>query len=105
MNFVTSLCPVCKTIFYFLLLAYMTGIQAQYQRSCSLGEVGGNRRESGDAWLIAIRFAEHALQQAIEATSQMAACDYIQADKVANDASESLSKVSFDLCRTLKTVS
>ena len=93
MDFIASLRPICETIFYFLLLGYMTAIQAQYERSCSLGEESGERRGSTDEasnWKTANRLAEQALQQAIEATGQAAACNYIQADKVANDASESL---------------
>ena len=65
-------------------------------RDCSDGgrsdcdsERGGSR-ESADAWQTVKHFAEQALQQAIEATTQAAGGDYIQADKVANDASERL---------------
>jgi hypothetical protein len=90
MDFIASLRPVCETIFYFLLLGYTTGIHAQYQRSCSRGEESGKRRESTDAWQTANRLAEQALQNAIAATAQAAAGEYIQADKVAKDASERL---------------
>jgi hypothetical protein len=76
--------PICETIFYFLLLGYRTGIQAQFQRLCSRGE------ESTDAWQTINRLAEQALQQAIVATAEAAGGDYVQADKVAKDASEHL---------------
>ena len=78
------------SIFYFLLLGYTTGIHAQYQRSCSLGEESGKGQESTDAWQTANRLAEQALQQAIAATAQAGGGDYIQADNVAEDASERL---------------
>ena len=89
-DFIASLRPVCETIFYFLLLGYTTGIHAQYQRSCSRGEEAGKRRESTDAWQTTNRLAEQALQQAIAATAHAVGGDYIQADKVATDASERL---------------
>ena len=95
MDFIASLRPVCETIFYFLLLGYTTGIHAQYQRSCSwqLRGESGKKRDSIDAWTCwqsTNRLAEQALEYAIAATAQAAAGDYIQADKVAKDASEQL---------------
>ena len=97
MEFIASLRPICETIFYFLLLGYTRGIQAHYHRSSSrqlqVRDESGKRRESTDAWTCwrtADRLAEQALEYAIAATAQAAAGDYIQADKVANDASEQL---------------
>jgi hypothetical protein len=90
MDFIASLRPVCETIFYFLILGYTTGIHAQCQQSCSRGEESGKRRESTDAWQRANRLAEQAMQRAIAATAHAATGDYIQADKVAKDASEHL---------------
>ena len=89
-DFIASLRPICETIFYFLLLGYTTGIQAQFQRSCSRGEENGKRRESTDAWQTTNRLAEQALQQAIVATAQAASGDYIQADNIAKGASKYL---------------
>lgn len=99
-NFITSLRPVCETIFYFLLLGYTTGIRAQYRQSCfqilqkDLKDSGNlKRRESTDAWhcwQTADHLAQQALQNAMAATAQAAAGDYIQADKVAQDASKQL---------------
>lgn len=41
MDFIASLRPICKIIFCFLILSYLTGIYAQYQLSCSRGEQNG----------------------------------------------------------------
>ena len=90
MDSIASLRPVCETIFYFLLLGYMTGIRAQYQRSCSWEEENDKGRENKDAWQTENRLAEQALQQAIATTAQAASGDYIQAEEVAKDASERL---------------
>jgi hypothetical protein len=104
MDFIASLCPVCETIFYFLLLGYTTGIRALYQRSCSRGEDSGKRRESTDAWQATNRLAEQALQHAIVATAHAAAGNYVQADKVAKDASDRL-KARFDIFRARRIIS
>lgn len=90
MDSIASLRPVCETIFYFLLLGYMTGIRAQYQRPCSWEEENDRGRENKDAWQTENRLAEQALQQAIATTAQAASGDYIQAEEVAKDASERL---------------
>ena len=90
MGFIASLRPVCETIFYFLILGYMTGLHAQYQLSCSPGEQNGKRRESIGAWESANFLAKQTMELALAATAHAAAGDYIKADKVAKDASERL---------------
>lgn len=57
-DFITSLRPVCETIFYFLLLGYMTGIQARCQRSFSWGVESDNKQESRDAWKTVLNLAK-----------------------------------------------
>ena len=83
MDFIASLRPVCETIFYFLLVGYMTGIHARYQRSYS-------REESTDAWQAAHNHAKQALQHAITASARATAGDYTRAEKAAEEASEQL---------------
>lgn len=86
MDFIASLRPVCETIFYFLILGYITGIHAQI--SCSRGEQNGKRREG--AWENANFLAEQVMGLALEATAHAAAGEYIKADEVAKEASERL---------------
>jgi hypothetical protein len=90
MDFVASLRPVCETVFYFLILGYMTRIRAQYQRSCSLEQNGTTRRQESTGWKNANLLAEQTMELALAATDHAVAGDYIKADEVAKDASERL---------------
>lgn len=103
MDFIASLRPVCETIFYFLILGYISGIHAQYRLSCFQGEQNGKRRERTGAWESANLLAEQTMALALKATDHAVAGDHNKADEVAKDASERLKArlVFLAFCRVL----
>ena len=90
MDFIARLRPVCETVFYFLILGYMTQVRAQYQRFCSQGEQNGKRQESTSAWKSTNLLAEQTMELALAATAHAVDGDYIKAEELAKVASERL---------------
>jgi len=82
-EFIFSLRPICETLFYFLLLAYRTGIQAYMERSVACGFRDNRPRESTPGWKQAHELACNALTLAVEAGAKAA-----NRDKAANEKTE-----------------
>src|SRR6266550_1984216 len=79
-EFIFSLRPICETLFYFLLLAYRTGIEAYMKRSVARGS---RARESTPGWKEAHALACNALTLAVEAGAKAA-----NRDEAANEKTE-----------------
>lgn len=82
-EFIFSLRPICETLFYFLLLAYRTGIEACMERSVALGSSDNRPRESTPGWKEAHALACKALTLAVEAGAKAA-----NRDEAANEKTE-----------------
>jgi hypothetical protein len=87
-NFICSLRPVCETLFYFLLLAYKTGVYAFTQRSVANGAKEKLPRESTPGWREAHEHACQALTLAMDAATKASARDHA-ADEITEKALES----------------
>ena len=91
-DFICSLRPICETFFYFLLLAYDTGIHAHTSRSLPHGR--HERRPprestSTPGWKEAQEHARQALALAVDAAGKASARDP-SADDIADHAVEQL---------------
>ena len=82
-EFIFSLRPICETLFYFLLLAYRTGIEAYMERSVARGSRDNRPRESTPGWKMAHALACNALTLAVEAGAKAA-----NRDEAANEKTE-----------------
>ena len=81
LDFVASLRPVCETIFYFLILSYMSGIRAELQSPCYREDAKIRDSVLQKAYLL----AEQTMELALAATTHAASGDYIKADEVATN--------------------
>jgi len=71
-TFIMSLRPICETIFYFLLLAYRSGVEAYAKRSVARAVKNKKVRKSTPGWKQAADFAEQALTLAVDAAAKAA---------------------------------
>jgi hypothetical protein len=65
-----SLCPICKTIFYILLLAYVSGLESYFK--CSNTEAISRKKGQASlpGWKDALDFAKEALTHAVHAATK-----------------------------------
>ena len=95
-EFIYSLRPICETLFYFLLLAYTTGIEAYMERSVARGSRKNQPQESTPCWKEARALACNALNLAVEAGAKAANRD-VTANKKTEEALRCLQE-RLDLC-------
>jgi hypothetical protein len=69
-HFIRSLRPICETLFYFLLLAYKTGVDMYTERSARNGIKDKRPRESTPCWAEAQKYAKEALELAMAAATK-----------------------------------
>ena len=90
-DFIRSLRPICETAFYFLLLAYKTGVDAYTERYVKNGIKETRLRESDPSWVNAQEHAGEALALAVNAaTNAFARDDALSIDQKTEMALERL---------------
>jgi hypothetical protein len=91
-EFILGLRPICETLFWIVLKAFITGIDQYLQRSSRVAKETKKPLKSTTEWLNAFRFAQEALKLGVRADSQAKRGLFTTANATAEKAASELEK-------------